>query len=167
MYIPKNQYRKKQTYGGEFTKPDGTDYVGPYIETAKGLVLVGTVLDKNATRLTPKVKVDLTKIERPYNDYYGPTEQDYKIGQYVRYFIRSKSGKFVEMSKDQWNEKRNQKRITSGRLTWLLRGPVNDGKINGFSFKGTSTKNRETLQKLEKEFPGISDFFKSTSEFVR
>lgn len=167
MYIPKNQYRKKQTYGGEFIKPDGTDYVGPYIETAKGLTLAGKTLDKNAPRLTPKSQQDSNTVERPYNDYYGPTEQDYNKGQYTRYFIRSRSGKFTEMNREQWLEKRIRKGLTSGQLTWLLLGPVNDGKVNGYGFKGTSTKNRETLQKLERNYPGISDFFKSTSEFVR
>ena len=167
MYIPKNQYRKKQTYGDEFTKPDGTDYVGPYIETAKGLTLAGKTLDKNAPRLTPKPKVDLNNIERPYNDYYSPTDKDYLRGIVTRYFIRDRRGKFTEMSRKQWQEKRNGKRVTAGQLNWTLKGPVADGKYNGVPFKGASTKNREALQRPEKDYPGISEFFKSTSEFVR
>ena len=65
MYIPKNQYRKKQTYGGEFTKPDGTDYVGPYIETAKGLTLAGKTLDKNCLLYTSPSPRDRTRSRMP------------------------------------------------------------------------------------------------------
>jgi hypothetical protein len=71
------------------------------------------------------------------------------------------------MSRKQWQEKRNGKRVTAGQLNWTLKGPVADGKYNGVPFKGASTKNREALQRLEKDYPGISEFFKSTSEFVR
>lgn len=167
MYIPKNQYRKKQTYGGEFIKSDGTDYVGPYIETAKGLTLAGKTLDKNAPRLTPKPKSNPDKIDRPYNDYYSPTDEDYLKGIVTRYFVRSRRGKFTEMSRKQWQEKRNGKKVTAGQINWTLKGPAADGNYNGIPFKGASTKNKEALERLEKDYPGISEFFKSTSEFVR
>ena len=71
------------------------------------------------------------------------------------------------MSREQWILKRTARRVTSGQILWTLKGPVNDGEINGIPFKGASTKNREALERLEKDYPGISEFFKSTSEFVR
>lgn len=167
MYLPKNQYKIRQAHGGEFITPDGTPYTGPYIETSTGTVYSGNSLNGKKNIILPSKEADTLEIERPFNDYYGPTEKDYENKQYTRYFTRSRRGKFTEMNKEQWLVKRNQKGLTAGQLTWLLTGPVQDGKYKGIPFKGTSTKNRETLQKLERQFPGISDFFKSTSEFVR
>lgn len=167
MYLPKNKYKIKSTAGGDVVNSDGTPYVGSYIETAKGTVYEGNNLNGKKQVLAVRNQTQSNEIERPYNDYYGPTEKDYQNGSYIRYFTRNHRGKFVEMNKEQWLEKRNQKRLTSGQVTWLLTGPVKDGKVNGYPFKGTETKNRETLQKLERTYPGISDFFKSPSEFVR
>lgn len=169
MYLPKNRYKIKTTAGEELLQPNGSPYNGSYIEVATGGIYQGGSLKGQKESLARKEQNSNNnlEIERPYNDYYGPTEKDYQNGSYIRYFIRNHRGKFVEMNKEQWLEKRNQKRVTSGQVTWLLAGPVKDGKVNGYPFKGTETKNRETLQKLERNYPGISDFFKSTSEFVR
>ena len=168
MYIPKNLYRKRQTYGGEFTTPQGEQYVGPVIETATGINFAGDNLNSITGEVFPvESKQNLTEVERPYNDYYSPTDKDYLRGIVTRYFIRDRRGKFTEMSRKQWLEKRNGKRVTAGQLSWTLKGPVADGKYNGVPFKGASTKNKEALQRLEKDYPGISEFFKSTSEFVR
>lgn len=168
MYIPKNQYRKKQTYGDEFINPDGTDYVGPYIETAGGLLLAGDSLNSINGELLPKTEENLLNIERPYNDYFGPTEENYSRGFFTRYFTRTRrNGKFVEMNKEQWQGKKSRKELVAGQITWFITGPINDGEVNGIPYKGTSTKNRETLERLEREYPGIVNFFSNTSEFVR
>lgn len=168
MYIPKNLYRKKQTYGDEVINPDGTDYVGPYIETASGLLLAGNTLSKNSVQLLSKTEENLNRIERPYNDYFGPSEIDYTNGFFIRYFTRARrNGQFVEMNKEQWLEKSKRKGYSGGQVTWELNGPIDDGQVNGVPYKGTSTKNKERLLLLETEFPGIVNFFSNTSEFVR
>lgn len=169
MYIPKNQYKVKETYGNEIVKPDGTSFVGSYIETTAGDLYEGNTLEGSKTNLfAVELKEDSTGIDRPYNDYYGPTVDDYKNGSYIRYFTQDKrSKKITEMNQDQWLEKSKLKYINPGQLTWLLLGPVEDGKYNGISYKGTSTKNKETVDKLEKDYPGIKRFFSDTSEFVR
>ena len=167
MYIPKNLYKKRTTYGGEFTTPEGTDYIGPVIEVATGINFAGASLDNVTGEVFPVEQANLLEIEKPYNDYYNPTEEDYLKGRVTRYFIRNRNGKFIEMSREQWILKRTARRVTSGQILWTLKGPVNDGEINEIPFKGASTKNREALERLEKDYPGISEFFKSTSEFVR
>lgn len=168
MYLPKNTYRIKTTYGGEFQKPSGEDYVGKYIETTMGKTFAGGSLEEAKGILINTPKPDLLSIERPYNDYFGPTEIDYKRGEYLRYFTQDKrSGKIVEMNEKQWREKKRLKYVTPGRLVWVLKGPASDREVNGIPYKGASSKNRESLQRLEGDFPGITDFFKSTSEFVR
>lgn len=167
MYLPKNKYRIESILNGSVSNFDGTPYTGQVIRTSNGTVFAGNNLNGIKTELIDSTQLGSLELERPYNDYYGPTEADYENGEYTRYFTRSRKGKFTEMNKEQWLAKRNQKGLTAGQLTWLLIGPVQDGKYKGIPFKGTASKNRETLQKLERQFPGISDFFKSTSEFVR
>jgi len=168
MYIPKNKYKIKTVYGGSYIRGDGSIFNGSIIETASGAVFEGSNLLGQKRRLRPIEKEDSTGIDRPYNDYYGPTVDDYKNGSYIRYFTQDKrSKKITEMNQEQWLEKSKLKYINPGQLTWLLLGPIEDGKYNGISYKGTSTKNKETVDKLEKDYPGIKRFFSDTSEFVR
>ena len=168
MYLPKTKYKIKSTTGDELSDIDGSSYTGPYIETANGFVFKGDSLAGLKQRLRINKKEQPAGIDRPYNDYYGPTVDDYKNGSYIRYFTQDKrSKKITEMNQEQWLEKSKLKYINPGQLTWLLLGPVEDGKYNGISYKGTSTKNKETVDKLEKDYPGIKRFFSETSEFVR
>lgn len=168
MYIPKNKYKIKQALEGDFIRPDGSSYRGFYIEVANGSFYEGSSLSGPALRIFPSKTEDINTVQRPYNDYYGPTEKDYTNGFFVRYFIRDKrNGKFTEVSKNQWNEKKSLTYVTAGSIAWLLTGPVEDGKINGIPYKGITTRNSVTLQSLEKQFPGISNFFDNPAEFVR
>jgi len=168
MYLPKNKYRLETTYGGEYVDENGQDYTGGVIRTSDGTVFAGDSLSNVKGIVTKVEDQNLLEIERPYNDYFGPTDQDYAKGQFVRYFLRDKrNGKFTEVNLEQWRIKRTLKYVTAGKLVWLLKGPVSDGTVNGIPYRGTSTKNKESLQNLEKQYPGITDFFKSTSEFVR
>lgn len=168
MYLPKTKYKIKTTTGDELSDIDGSSYTGPYIETANGFVFKGDSLAGLKQRLRINKKEKPTGIDRPYNDYYGPIVDDYKNGSYIRYFTQDKrSKKITEMNQEQWLEKSKLKYINPGQLTWLLLGPIEDGKYNGISYKGTSTKNKETVDKLEKDYPGIKRFFSDTSEFVR
>lgn len=168
MYIPKNKYKINQTFSGEISNTDGTPYVGPIIETSLGKVFQGSSLNGFPKSLVDSRRPSRTKIERPYNDYYGPTENDYTKGSYTRYFTRDKrNGKFTEMNKDQWSVKRNLNYVEGGKIQWLLTGPIQNGSINNIPYKGTSTKNREAVESLEQRYPGILNFFSNTSEFVR
>ena len=170
MYLPKNKYKIKTTAGEELRQANGTRYIGSYIEVASGGIYQGSSLKghKNSLIRQEENSNSSLAVVRPYNDYYGPTVDDYKNGSYIRYFTQDKrSKKITEMNQEQWLEKSKLKYISPGQLTWLLLGPVEDGKYNGISYKGTSTKNKETVDKLEKDYPGIKRFFSDTSEFVR
>jgi len=168
MYLPKSKFRIEDSYGDEFTDANNQPYYGKVIRTSSGRVFAGESINNTQGALNKVRTSDLTKIARPFNDYYGPLDEDYKKGFYIRYFLRdTRDGKFAEVSLKQWKEKKLLNYVLAGKFVWILKGPVNDGVLDGISFKGTSTKNRETLQNLEKTYPGILNFFKSTSEFVR
>ncbi|MBL6771338.1 MAG: hypothetical protein ISQ22_08215 [Rhizobiales bacterium] len=169
MYLPKSKFRVENTYGEEFTNDKNEPYYGKVLKTSGGRVYAGDSVN-NIKGILTKIEKDSNRniIQRPYNDYYGPTVINYKKGFYIRYFLRdNRNGKFAEVSLTQWKAKKRLSYVTPGKLSWNLKGPVNDGVVNDIPFKGASTKNREALQRLEKDYPGISEFFKSTSEFVR
>src|SRR5210317_1337428 len=99
MYLPKNKYRLETTYGGEYVDENGQDYTGGVIRTSDGTVFAGDSLSNVKGIVTKVEDQNLLEIERPYNDYFGPTDQDYAKGQFVRYFLRDKrNGKFTEVN---------------------------------------------------------------------
>ena len=51
MYLPKSKYITKYSTGDEFIKPDGTYYVGPYVETYKGNFYEGKEFNSNSKKL--------------------------------------------------------------------------------------------------------------------
>lgn len=168
MYLPKNEYRIRQALPGEFIRPNGEEYTGKYIETSSGTFYEGDSLEGTLSVITPAPSTEPINIPRPFNDYLGPTDRDYEKGFFTRYFTRDiRNGKFTELGLKQWREKRSLNYVTAGEFNWIITGPLNDGFINNIPFKGVSTKNKETLQLLEKEYPGISNFFSNTLEFVR
>lgn len=168
MYLPKTKYRIESSYGGKYVDENGQDYIGSVIRTSDGTVFAGDSLSNVQGIVTKVEEQNLIDIDRPYNDYFGPTDLDYSKGQFVRYFLRDKrNGKFTEVNLSQWREKKGLKYVNAGKLVWRLKGPVSDGSVNGIPYKGTGTKNREEVQKLEKQFPGITRFFSNISEFVR
>ena len=48
MYLPKSKYITKYSTGDEFLKPDGSYYIGPYVETFKGNFYEGKEFTSNS-----------------------------------------------------------------------------------------------------------------------
>ena len=168
MYLPKNKYRIKKTFGNEFKDKEGTEYIGSYIELADGRVFAGDNLASPKGLLTRTKKVNLKVIPRPYNDYYGPTIFDYKNGFFIRYFIRDKrDGKIVEVNTRQFKEKRRLNYVQVGKLEWILQGPAENRVINDVPFIGAAERNRERVLELDKELKGLKNFIKNYGKFVR
>lgn len=168
MYLPRNRYKIDQAQPGELTTASGREYTGPVIRLSSGRVFSGSNINKPGPELVYANPTRRLAIDRPYNDYYGPTDNDYAKGYFTRYFTRDKrNGRFVELSKNQWNDKRGLNYVLAGKLEWILTGPLEDGKINNIPYKGVSTRNLEILQDLEKDFPGITNFFDNPGQFVR
>ena len=51
MYLPKSKYITKYSTGDEFLKPDGSYYIGPYVETYKGNFYEGKEFTSNSKKL--------------------------------------------------------------------------------------------------------------------
>ena len=51
MWLPKSKYTVKYARLGEMKRPDGTPYVGPYMEAYNGKCYLGKEFNKNTVEL--------------------------------------------------------------------------------------------------------------------
>jgi hypothetical protein len=119
MYIPKNKIQTNlYTSGGEYTLlSSGQNYIGYYYKLYNGKYFTGRTPNDSETI--------------PYNPLL-PTEQDYQVGEFTRYFnIKRNQAIFTEISKDTYNKFQQQDPQVPWRsykvfsLSWLLTGDIN------------------------------------------
>jgi hypothetical protein len=161
----------EQTTGGEFVdKLTNEPYVGSYIKNMKGLYFAGTSQTPDSKELVrirtkqPNGTLATTAmiVAALLVGYFikKVTSADKKNGVTKRYFAQDKEdGKIVETDKDTFQRAQNE--LTDRNLAqvdWLIKGPAEDREINGYMFEGAESKNRKTIQALEKTIPGISTF---------
>lgn len=161
MYLPKNKFRIKYSNGGEFTNEDGTDFVGSYIETSGGKFIQGDSLENAGSEITPiEEERLLLDIDVPFNDYFGPTDEDYQRGFFSRYVIKNAfNGALKEVNRSRFLRFDKDPNYDGEEVVWYLSKPFEDTFQNGYIIQGSITKNSNTLLELESNFPGISRFF--------
>lgn len=167
MYLPKNRYRIEQA--------DPNDYIGSYrgkvIKAANGRVFEGSSLETAGRELSRVPQEATVQVDRPFNEYPKPTLQDYQKGFVTRYFLYERtSRRAYEVQLNQYNEKRNNSGVESGKIVWVLKKPIEDVMMqragNSVKVKGAKTLNQETVTELEKLYPGISLLFSNPTEFL-
>jgi hypothetical protein len=137
-YIPKNKVKSNlYTQGGEFIYASTKEpYVGDYHELSTGKFYTGK---------TPN-SLNIKELIKPFDDEGGPngpssstpyaplfpTLQDYKNGEFVRYFIcRRNESLFVEIDKANFTKYQQKDPTISWKLYkpfslfWVLTGDVN------------------------------------------
>jgi hypothetical protein len=171
IYQPKTRVSKpSSTRGGEFIeKESGKEYKGTYVKAYKDTYYAGSSLDQKGVEL----KEAVAPVERnPFITLalnlglaalQGFLEKlisngDRLRGKTKRYFIKAKnSGKVSEVSKDTYQQAQttlpNQ---IFAEIDWVIKGPAEDKNINGYMYEGAESKNKKTIQALEKQMPGVS-----------
>lgn len=188
MYLPKTKYKTglftdNSTYSTFLVESTREPYSGPYFETFSGELYTGTSpLDKNIqklvkvetspelvdTYLTPGeydvVKQDVEaynlRVTEPVQMYYPvPSEDDYTKGEFVRYFLKDiTNGRILEVRKDVYSSisKKEPKyyypKYQLLAVSWSLRNPGG---------------NRSVVAQAERRFPGITQYLKDPSQFVK
>jgi hypothetical protein len=146
-YIPKNKIQTNlYTKGGEYILvSSGQDYIGYYYKLYDGKFFTGKTPNEPNTKEIIKTTGDvITDIDPdnfigdktppliiPYNPLF-PTEQDYQVGEFTRYFnIKRNQAIFTEISKDTYTKFQQQDPQVSWRLyrvfslSWQLIGDIN------------------------------------------
>lgn len=161
----------EQTKGGEFIyKWTKEPYIGSYIQNVKGRYLAGdkeTADSKELIRIRTKqpngtLATTAMIVAALLVGYFikKVTSADKKNGVTKRYFVQdNRTLKIVETDKDTYQRALQElPERSSAEVDWLIKGPAEDREINGFPFEGAESKNRKTIQALEKTIPGISTF---------
>lgn len=153
MYIPKSKFIIRPAKPAEFSN----GYLGPVLETSAGEFFAGSSLQTVSIRLTPSTDLEPIEVERPFHEYVKPTNADYVLGFYTRFFLQTdKTKRVVEVSLSQFRDKRNNQGVSSTSLIWRLVG--NADKIK--------TQNEKTIKDLTTEFPALPSILKDPLEFV-
>jgi hypothetical protein len=135
MYIPKNKIKTNlYTEGKEYVFPiSNVVYIGYYHKLYDGRIFTGkTPNDFNVKELIPIPNPDARgKVFIPYSPIL-PTPQDYKIGEFTRYFIIKRNEPiFTEVSKKEYDKYKNKQADVYWRLYkpislfWCLTGEIN------------------------------------------
>ena len=105
---------------------------------------------------------------------YVPTQDDYNLGSYGRYFAQHKlNGYIVEIDKQTFKDLKSQSTkyhypsFFIGSMPWIIRGPVADQEINGYIVLGASARNEQNINLLQEQLPNIKRYLTDTAQFVR
>jgi hypothetical protein len=174
-YLPQAKYKKaKRTSGGEFRiKTTGEDYKGFYIETYRKQYFAGETPEQNGVELE---KIERTESTPDLNKLLSTgisllallqsafkkqlSQDEVNKGIAKRYFVQdNRDKKISETSQELFEQgKKDIPDFIYKEVSWNISNPADDIVINGAKFQGSESRNKETIQNLEKEMPGISKF---------
>lgn len=174
MYLPKSKYKKAKSTGGtEFIVKGTTNYYsGMYFETYKKQFFAGTKPtdngvelekvsshgDKNAMLLALGVGLLGTAVAGFFKK--KPTSSEKESGVAKRYFVQDmNNSKIVETDKVTYLEtKLTVPNRRFAEVDWIILGPAEDAVFGGYMYEGAKSKNKKTIEALNRTMPGISTF---------
>lgn len=197
-YYPKSRIIENlQANQGEFSLPDGKEYVGPYYTTFDGKTFTGAnpyTLNSRPllpTNLETTLKGSIESNSPLYNRLNPlnlslidptpftptPTVEDYGKGKITRYFARQRNGrefKIMEISKETFNALNNRSKGLNTSLWrttsifWQISGPERTQIVNGIRTQsGIIDTNQRILDNTEKNFVGIKQYLTDLKQFAR
>lgn len=182
VYYPKSRYTEpKSASPGEFViKSTQEEYKGTYVETFNSKYYGGSSPLDTGIELE-KVKEPQAGLDEGRPNYFGIlaesaggffqrllTKAEKSKGVAKRYFVQDKNtNKIVET--DKANFLQTQQQVMSRRfleVDWIVKGPADDRVFRTYKYEGAASKNKKTIQALEKQMPGISTFIKDYGYLV-
>jgi hypothetical protein len=182
VYYPKTRYTEpKSATPGEFVvKNTQEEYKGTYVETFNSKYFGGSSPLDTGVELE-KVKEPQARLDEGLPNYFGIlaevggsilkrllTKAEKSKGVIKRYFVQDKNNnKIVETDKP--NYLQTQQQVMSRRfleVDWVIKGPADDRVFGAYKYEGAASKNKKTIQALEKQMPGISTFITDYSYLV-
>jgi hypothetical protein len=174
-YLPQSKYKKAKKAGlGEFAiKATQAPYEGFYIETYRKQYFAGQTPEQNGVELEKIEKTSgfpdvsgfvgkglslLALLQSAFKKQLSQDEIDKGIAK--RYFVQdNRDKKISETSQDLFEQgKEGIPDFTYIEVPWNISNPADDIVLNGAKFQGSESRNKETIQNLEKDMPGISKF---------
>jgi len=174
-YLPQSKYKKAKKAGlGEFAvKGTQEPYEGFYIETYRKQYFAGETPEQNGVELEKIEKTSgfpevggligkglslLALLQSAFKKQLSQDEIDKGIAK--RYFVQdNRDEKISETSQELFEQgKTGIPDFKYIEVPWNISNPADDIVLNGAKFQGSESRNKETIQNLEKDMPGISKF---------
>jgi hypothetical protein len=168
MYLPKSKYNVKHTKGGELFNPNGSEYIGSYIESFSGEIYTGKKFSSSTKKLQDfRFADDTTDPLVLKNNFIRPTKLDYLNEKFNRYYIQDRRTKnIVEVNKENYKRFNTLNYTISVVISWILKGPVEDINKGPYIYFGASSQNKESIVEAEKTIKGLSQIVNNYGEFV-
>jgi len=175
-YVPKAKYKDSKTaQEGDFVILETEEpYSGPYIELSGKRFFAGENPEQNGAELYKIEKTSinpaallpylstglslLTLIQSAIKKELSQDEVDKGVAK--RYFVQDNRDKKISETTEELFEDSKEEfpDFIYTEVPWLFTDPVKDIEINGIKYKGSESRNKETIQRLESTMPGISQF---------
>ena len=174
-YLPQSKYKKAKKAGlGEFAiKATSAPYEGFYIETYRKQYFAGQTPEQNGVELEKIEKTSgfpdvsgfvgeglslLALLQSAFKKQLSQDEIDKGIAK--RYFVQDNRDKKISETSEELFEqgKEGIPDFTYIEVPWNISNPIEDITVNGIKFQGSESRNKQTIQNLEKDIPGISKF---------
>ena len=166
-YIPESKYKKaKSTDGTQFVELiSKKTYKGFYIEDYKGKFYGGKTPEDNGPELQKILKIPFAVPVGLLGLLAGffkkkPTQSERNKGVTKRNFIQDKyNNNIIETDPDTYEQaKKTLVNNIFAEVDWVIQGPAEDKMFGKYPYEGAESRNRKTIQALEKTMPGISAF---------
>lgn len=166
-YIPKSKYKKPQsTDGTKFIEVVSRKrYKGFYIETYKGKFYGGKTPEENGPELEKILQIQFATPLGLLGLLAGifkkkPTQSEKQRGITKRNFIQDKNNnKILETDPDTYKQaKETLVNSIFAEVDWIIKGPAEDQMFGNYPYEGAASKNKKTIEALNKTMPGISTF---------
>jgi|TARA_B110000977_G_C11089274_1_gene496070 hypothetical protein len=176
MYLPKSKYKGPFTAsGGEegvLYKDTKEPFNGKYIITFRkqlfegnSPLLAGRELIFEKDHLLELQNINPEK--RPTSKNITPTEKDYSVRYYKRYFAKdNRSEKIIEIDSKEFNKVSSYPSFSAISLDWWIEGPSEDTSYDGIVYKGAKYRNNKAVSKAQESMEGIQDYLFLLDEFV-
>jgi len=173
-YYPKAKYSKpKSAQREEFiVKRTQEYYKGTYVKTSDNKYFSGKSpmdTEEELQKVTSDVEEAGVDIGLLFGILAGSlggffikklTQNEKQKGVAKRYFVQDKNNKKI-VETDKATYLQTQKQVTNrsfAEADWIIKGPAEDMMFGNYPYEGAESKNKKTIQALEKTMPGISTF---------
>lgn len=174
VYYPETKYSKPKAAGPEefVVKKTKQYHKGSFVKTFDNKYFAGSSPMETGIELQ-KVKEHNRLLDEGLPQLYNvlagavggfhkkqPTKSELQNGVTKRYFVQDlNDNKIVETDKVTYAQTKLQvPNRNFAQIDWIIKGPAEDQMFGQYPFEGAASKNKKTIQALEKQIPGISTF---------
>lgn len=144
-----------------------------YDQTSPDYTFVGDKFYSQILKGTNKSIQDLPTYSVPRASVASPTNEDYQVGNFLRYFLkRINNDAIMEISKETFNDIKQGRKYNSAlydttSLKWYISGQLDTTISNGIITRGVKEINFESTTQASLSFRGLNLFITDYTQFYK